>query len=998
LVPDESSIENVWAWRALGLCAAATWSRTAPGDRDDKLNAGLALMEQAAQLCEGRDAILEWFVGHRLSMRQRDTLKPDAGLESALAMVAIVESGRADDPSASVLRRMVAHPENFRWGTDARNSIAVQSHARVANAARFLRDYELAEYHRDRQIEAAEPLIDVQPNLLCSALGQRATLARSRGDIRTNDMCLGRQRRVAAERTWWVTDANVLLSRGAEAGFFGDYETSRNCKLDRIRVRLTGQGYAIPTPVTPEALAPIIDQITERGNRTLLSSIGNICYDLGENLLNAERCRLDQTARNEARAWFEAAQTAWRDFAMNGQVALTFRFLQLDVLDLRTENPQQVGHQMVQLSREWRRPVGQRRAALQATIDGAAGDSLVLERLTELMSKAPPQDTAHLNVGVARWHRRTGDLNSAEGQLADACGQWQAAVVAADVAAAGLSVRRPGEKTLLLSAVRYVDALTIKAVAIRRLLENCPDCPYTAQDELQARLESLPGIARRISAGGSALYRHVLTQKYEPQLIAAANLAVQLQDHAAIDTITEVVRRDASGAILAGLMSDPDLSEELARLARQITAGLKDSIVEEVDATSERGAPPAPDGTTDDAGPDSPTESDPPLETRAARASHQLAETLDIVGRAIGPLARALFDPDTVSSATAEQLLSLTHGPDAVLSLWLRPDDHLVRRFSWRHAGIQHFADSVPTPDWLPRFEPRTNPRDFVTALDGVADVLLPPPMLEILRGRGVDEPLDLTVIPTGLFGVPFAALPIDDERAVLDAACVTVAQSLTAAMSLAGGPSSPSLGGETLASFDTEGLNYTKSEYSDLRNSKKGRVRPLETLDEFRSALSATDTQTAHDFLVLALHGLRGSDGWSQAKVLPNGQLLRTTHVLEWFMPLLVVGASCDTDIREDGGELGGFPVAFQMRGAKLVLGTLTKVDDLATAEIMGLVYAAMAAGHTPARALREAQRTWISADPRGFRATQRQLWAYHVAYGHSPGSGYLLRPEEAG
>ena len=121
LVPDESSIENVWAWRALGLCAAATWSRTAPGDRDDKLNAGLALMEQAAQLCEGRDAILEWFVGHRLSMRQRDTLKPDAGLESALAMVAIVESGRADDPSASVLRRMVAHPENFRWGTDARN-------------------------------------------------------------------------------------------------------------------------------------------------------------------------------------------------------------------------------------------------------------------------------------------------------------------------------------------------------------------------------------------------------------------------------------------------------------------------------------------------------------------------------------------------------------------------------------------------------------------------------------------------------------------------------------------------------------------------------------------------------------------------------------------------------------------------------------------------------------------------------------------------------------
>ncbi len=46
----------------------------------------------------------------------------------------------------------------------------------------------------------------------------------------------------------------------------------------------------------------------------------------------------------------------------------------------------------------------------------------------------------------------------------------------------------------------------------------------------------------------------------------------------------------------------------------------------------------------------------------------------------------------------------------------------------------------------------------------------------------------------------------------------------------------------------------------------------------------------------------MRGRDGWTQwtqAKQLPSGEMLTTGHVLRWYVPALVVGASCTTDIR---------------------------------------------------------------------------------------------------
>ena len=62
-------------------------------------------------------------------------------------------------------------------------------------------------------------------------------------------------------------------------------------------------------------------------------------------------------------------------------------------------------------------------------------------------------------------------------------------------------------------------------------------------------------------------------------------------------------------------------------------------------------------------------------------------------------------------------------------------------------------------------------------------------------------------------------------------------------------------------------------------------------------------------------------------------------------------------------GDGLVGFSWAFMKAGARHVIAGLWDIDDASTPQLMDRLYAGIAAGHTPGRALRDAKRALIAA-----------------------------------
>lgn len=988
-----------WAWEALALPAASRYGRRDPGEVDAKLARYREALERASVLAEGKDQVLELLILARLARCYRDEFALDNSVSAAMRMLTILDRDEGDRPS--IIDRLVATPDFLPPRPEVLARFRVDAHIRASLAARFHRDYTTAIEHRDDAIRAAERLIEDQPNLLVESLGVRAALARATGDLPKNDECLLRQRELVRELNWWMTNSLELNSRGSEALAFADFETALACQVQRLVVRLRGEGFEIQEPITPELTLSVVAEITQAGRLPLLTAVGNISYEIARYVISSGRCLFDPGARVEARGWLGVADAAWADIGMNGVVAVRFRQLELDVLDGVAPPPLEVGRRMADLSREWRRPVGQRRAAIQATHDGEAGDPVVLQRLLELRQDAPPIDRAHLDVGVARWHLRAGDQAHSTKDSSTAADHWAIAVSTAASAAEGLLVRQyldqlPTETPIAevyLSLEQYIEAMSVQADALRRLRQIPPPAADqrravpTTSEELNVRLRVLPAMARRLAATGTTLQRRTTARQLAPLLSAALELALELDDADAVDAISEVARRDATGSILASMAREPGMSDDIARLARELTAAFRANLSDDSEPEGPRAGGEGQDSTGTAAHPDQ--------GHRALVIEDRLMDTLDVFGTLVGPVARALIDPTDVTSATAEKLLGIPGAPHAILSLWLH-DNHVVRHLAWRtEGGVEHRLDQSPAPPWLAGFDVSEEPNLLMAAVDTLTTVLFPPDLLARLAEIDPEHPLHLTIVPTGLMVIPFAAVPVSRQYLLVDLAVITIVQSLTAAIALSRADDGSKPEGQPIATYDTRRLKHAQSEY-DLLWSHRGPIHRVSSLEELRAAMAGAHAEKQHGMFVLALHGLRGSDGWSQAKVMPNGDLLRTAHVLEWNIPSLVVGASCDTDIRaDDGGELGGFPLAFQMKGAQLVVGTLTRVNDEATADIMGLFYAAIASEIAPAAALREAQRTWLKGGTqRGQnRRADRHLWAFHVAYGHSPSGS---RPEE--
>jgi CHAT domain-containing protein/tetratricopeptide (TPR) repeat protein len=103
---------------------------------------------------------------------------------------------------------------------------------------------------------------------------------------------------------------------------------------------------------------------------------------------------------------------------------------------------------------------------------------------------------------------------------------------------------------------------------------------------------------------------------------------------------------------------------------------------------------------------------------------------------------------------------------------------------------------------------------------------------------------------------------------------------------------------------------------------------------------------------------------------------LLVEAHRLDLHGTRLVVLSACETSVRPDYGEMAlALAGAFLCAGAQAVLASLWRIADEATADLMERFYAALAAGISPAAALRLAQQQVRTTYPLDWAAFQ--LWA---------------------
>ncbi|MBO3089476.1 CHAT domain-containing protein [Cellulomonas dongxiuzhuiae] len=952
-------------WRVLGLALATRHPKEGRGPVDE-LAQRLRDVQAAADTAADIDPTLHAWALIELAATQRNTHELGAALETAKTALAVARAQRSqDDTPIPVLTDATGGAVWVPGHRAAQVMLKARAVARVAIARHMLRDYAGAGAARDEQIEISATIRDQYPSLYASALSLRSETALSLGDLPT---ALRRADELAA----WARDSTdtttrrTHLRRASElALFLDDWDRARELRLERLRLCLAQVLDPVPA-LEPAAVHAELPALVRRGRRKSLTGIGNDAYELARLALGSGAAEHDPAARAEARAWLDVATDAWEDIALNGAVAVRYRLLEVDALD-GSRSPLEVGRGMVECSRRWRRVAGRRRAAVRAARLGAPGDREVLARLEELTADAPTLDRARLDRGIARWHLRAADELTGDARTQELA---EARRHAAD-SAAGLVLHRPDGTVLDLDPEARIDALQLQVdatVALRDAGAVVDGIDEAA--ELALRVATLPAVAQRFAASGSRTRRLALESRYRSWLRGTIVLAARLQDGDAVDQVAEVLRRDLVGTILYGLTQDEMAPGQIAELARELTATLN-ATVEDLDAG------------------DDPSPGDPSPRHRAVTLDDQFDQTLDVMGRVLGPVARTLFDPRTVGDHTVTGALDSAYGTHraAVLSLVLLPSDEplLVRHLAWRaedDGPVAEHLDVVPAPDWLAELEVGDEPHRFFARVTALPPTMLPAPLAALLATETA-HPLPLTVVPTGLLGVPFTAL-VSGGRLVLETASVATAQSLQAVRTLAGlaAPDAEGTPPWDVAVYDLVRLTHTEEERAALL-AQRPRTREPRTLAEMRAALADPARRGAIGILALAVHGTRGADGWAQVKVLPSGELLTTSHVLQWYLPRLVVGASCNTDIRSDaGGELGGFPLAFQLRGAATIVGSLHYVEDAATAEIMAVFYAAVGAGMGTADALRHAQLTWVNRD-RAARLADKSRWAYLLCYG---------------
>ena len=963
--------------RVIGLIFAS-WKaqpRPASDDASAELRTGLEQRGKAVKLARqlGDDALLAWCLYHR-AHSERKLARWEQGMSTLRASADIATrllDAAADDD---------VHPGAFTmfasdWADPPdvyHRVVACRALKWLTFTASMLGDMASWEAATREVLALAEPLAEARPSIVVEALSRASILARHVGDRDGFRLVEERLRRWAEEsgvnrvKRGWISQA------AANAQYLQDYERAHELYREQVDIALEGiEGVDVPAPGSdPDAYLPAAAVLEDRGYKARQISLGNAACDTAANLWRTRQTADDPAAWHQASQWLDLAEHAWRSDGQNGLVAIELTRARLLADHPAGPDPLRAAEIALQASRSALHAGTRANAAEFAAECCAPGDLQVRQQLDELIAEATPVQRAKRLAVRAIWHQKHAEHLEATSRSREAIADaWRNAEEDALAAAHGLEVGG-----VFLDAGKAADAWSVAALA-------CVKPGSAATDNMPAvRLERLLNVIRCVAelltTASRPSHQSRLAGRYGAAFTGAAILAAELGDAHAADMIMEAVRRDRVGVLITDLIRRPEVSEKVRIAAERVIA-----------ANNADPSPPPAENPEEDRNRERETRAlthiTKAITIRRVRSTAQADEILGIVS--------ALADGRSVPHVTAADLLAKrgTTKPGAVLQfcptgLGILPGTAqsrtLYRRLTWTDSSgrIHEYLDSVPLPFRHDQLDPDT--MAYWPHLHTLTGLLLPEPLLDLLGNHDRERPLRLLVIPTGLFDIAFDALPIDQDRHLLDAAEVSVHTSLTTASHLLQRVSLPD-DTASIAVYDTRTLSYAADELQVLRDHLPP-VQELPGIDEFRVRFSAPH---GHDYRVLAMavHGLDDQDGWGQVKEFPDLTTFTAAEAMALCYPQLCVLASCYSRIRvRDQVELAGFPLSFFARGATTVIGSLLAVNDHATSEIMQRFWINIANEIDPVRALHVAKLDWLAEDPRRRLAGARH-WAGLIAFG---------------
>ncbi|MGY2008239.1 CHAT domain-containing protein [Nocardia gipuzkoensis] len=755
----------------------------------------------------------------------------------------------------------------------------------------------------------------------------------------------------AAQVYWWGCAAN-------NAQKLGDFARSSEYFRRRIAFRAHRDlGIEIdPGNVNSHTIAPLISEYHRLGSTSQLTNIGNDAYDIALNLFYSGILEVDATARTEALRLLDLVERAWKDFAVNGVYALSLSRTRIHMIDSAADIPAATAT-CLQINDEAVRFNTKRRALVVAVRYGQVGSPQVLNRLHTSIDALDAThaftDGAYLHGLLAEFWLRFCTSEETAGRP----GPWAEAESAALTAAPLL---RPDGVSLdpeLEAVVWQAAAAAITA-------------PELATEKLDRLLRAICSVAELMVTIANFEERRTVATRFAPLYVQAADLARTLDDHEASDLIMEAVRRDRVGLLLAGIIANPSISDDIRAAALAIS-------------DSSRRAPEEP--SVDDIGDEEDYDglSADEVRSRSSAILDDRAQATRAAEQVLGPLG-ALCDPLLLRKITARVVLTSREitQPTAILQLLPMPEadaagDHVVvyQRLTYTvRDEIYEYLDTVQLPRSVLHLEPGHS--DTFRDRDTFRR-LLPQPLHALCRAASTDAPVRLMIVPTGLFQIPFELIPVG-AAPLIHKAAVTLHGSLTSMHSQIQLELEPARA-PSLAVYDTVQLRHTQGEYDALVQHVP-QVRRVTSADELNTALDP-GTSARAAVLAMGVHGEGDDHGWGQTKIMPDRTLVAAADVLSWDAPRLCVLASCHTALTTfDGRELGGFPLALMLRGATTVIGGLFRIPDKSTSEIMTLFWADLGRGHNAVTALRQAKLTWLAQHA---QQHDPQEWTGLITYG---------------
>lgn len=576
------------------------------------------------------------------------------------------------------------------------------------------------------------------------------------------------------------------------------------------------------------------------------------------------------------------------------------------------------------------------------------GDVRVRDRVLEGLSGPVSTHTGRYRAGLALWLFKAAAAAEERGDRAD----WGEVLEAASRAGEELVVG--GRLVAPLLSLQVWEA----AWRAHERLHGGTDL----DGRMALALNAVHALATQLVTLTQAPERARVAGEHARVFPDAAALAVELGDPVAAELVMEAARRERVGLLLGELVHNPEVGQTVREAA--------EGIVVANTATPEEGSFKDGDGTRALA-----------WQTHSADAIQGSRERAVAAATAVIGPAAALADLSRIPVPVAADLVGETAGTgseSAVLQLYRPPADPTVLFWALALPGGELSCGREQLPGPLPGIEEE----GFWARAHDLAPALLPEPLRQHLLADRDRPPLRLTIVPTGLLGVPFDQLPLDDDLFLLDRADVVLTGSLAMARALRALPAPPDAQ-EWVSAYDHLRLAHARAESQALAQSHS----PLVEVTGREDLFAALDPDApARGLLALGLHGSGDESGWAQTKLLPDGSTVTAAEALRWAAPRVAVLSSCHSRLETvDGTELSGFPAALLLRGSSTVIGSLTKIDDRATAQIISLFWTHTAQGHDPAHALAQAKRDWLQNNPT--HTPHHWLWAPLIAYGtHTP------------